>query len=204
MANYVVECGYVYKKVGYNEPVEYLKGKRNELELANPELNDLVSNSNSFETSKQYKYYHSIPSRTTLISKENDGTFTYTDDLTYSIYDIILTNTQKFSDFNYISLYDNVQQSLLETTKMSFPIKELRLSLGYRLGNVAIYGMRENSSIWEPVQTITVSSAVSKEYVIDFKDENGDYPYHAYMIDNISTNEIRVYQLDVILKKKKL
>ena len=49
----------VNKKVGYNEPVEYLKGKRNELELANPELNDLVSNSSSFETSKQYKYYHS-------------------------------------------------------------------------------------------------------------------------------------------------
>lgn len=201
MANYVVECGYVTEKVGYNEPLTYLEGERTKTELANPnDLESVISTSYSYETAKQDKYYHIVPTRETDIEQKTDGSYTFIDNTTYSIYDIILTDTQKFDNFNYISLYDDTRQSLLESTEMSFTIKQLRLTLGYRLGDVVIYGKKKDSATWDetPVAIISVTSAVSQEYIIDFKDNNGEYTYDAYKIDNISTNEIRVYSINVL------
>ena len=200
IANYVVECGYVYEKVNKGEPVRYLEGIRTQTELANPsELGDIVSTSKVHESSKQEKIYHIVPTRETLIDKEEDGSYTFIDNMYYNIYDIILTDTQKFPGFNYISLFDNQQQqSILESSKMSFNIRELRLTLGYRLGLVDVYGKRLDSDEWEKVTQINVTHSIQNQYIIDFSDSQGDYPYYAFKLDNISTNEIRLYGIDVL------
>jgi hypothetical protein len=207
MANYVVECGYCEYRPAKHIDIEYLKGVRTVLNLANPDLEDVISNNKYInETSRQNKVYHVIPTRDTYIS-ENNGVYKFVDNNTYSLYDIILTNTQKFPDFNYISLYDQVNnQSLLESSELKFNIKELKLRLGYRLGNVKIYGKRKtltgvNDDGWDEIGVIEVTSAVYQDYIIDFKNRNentkAEYPYYAFKIDNISSNEIRVNQIDV-------
>ncbi len=199
IANYVVECGFVDGQSEPHQEINYLKGKRTETELANPnDLNDIVSPSTDYETSRQYKVYQIIPTRNTSLEEENNGTYTFTDDKTYSIYDIILTNTQKLPDFSYISLYDDDRQSLVESSVMSFNIKKLSLRLGYRLGNVAVYGYDKEHDVWEKVTDINVNSAIYQEYEVDFKDSEGNYPYYAYRIDNTSTNEIRLTNIDVL------
>ena len=205
MANYVVECGYCEGKVPKGEAIKYLEGVRTKLTLANPnDLDDVINENTSdskinyvYETSKQEKIYHVIPTRVTEIVEEDENTFTFIDNNTYTVYDILLTNTQKLPDFNYISLYDNETQSILESSVMEFNIKELRLRLGYRLGNVKVYGMTKDG-LWKEVATINVTSAVYEDYIIDFKSSDGSYPYYAYKIDNISTNEIRVSKIDVL------
>lgn len=207
MANYVVECGYCEYRPAKHIDIEYLKGVRTVLNLANPDLEDVISNNEYInETSRQNKVYHVIPTRDTYIS-ENNGVYKFVDNNTYSLYDIILTNTQKFPDFNYISLYDQVNnQSLLESSELGFNIKELKLRLGYRLGNVKIYGKRKtltgvNDDGWDEIGVIEVTSAIYQDYIIDFKNRNentkAEYPYYAFKIDNISSNEIRVNQIDV-------
>ena len=199
MANFVVECGYCNGKAEPHKSIEYLQGERTDLDLANPDdLADVVQSINIYENSKQEQIYHVIPSRNTEIKQEN-GSYVFIDNDTYSVYDIILTDTQKFPDFNYISLYDNDKQSILATSKMSFNIKEVILKLGYRLGKLKIYGQTKEG-IWEEVCIVDVTSAVYSDYVIDFKgtDPENPYPYYAFKIDNISTNEIRVMEIGVV------
>ena len=130
---------------------------------------------------------------------ENSGVYTFIDNNTYSVFDIILTDTQKLPDFNYISLYDGDKQSILESTLMKFNIKELRLRLGYRLGNVKIYGKTMEGD-WEEVAVLNVNSAVYQDYKVNFigKDPENPYPYYAFKIDNISSNEIRISEIDVL------
>lgn len=200
IANYVVECGYVYEKVGRGEEINYLQGLRSEKVLANPnDLNDVVNSSKAYESSRQDKTYHIIPSRLTDLTDNGDDSYTFIDKVSYDLYDITLTDTQKLPDFNYISLYDDHRDSILESSVMNFSIKELRLTLGYRLGNVIIYGKgKENSDSWEKVAEINVSQAIYQEYKVDFKDSEGNYKYYAYKIDNVSTNEIRLTKMDVL------
>lgn len=202
MANYVVECGYCYEKVSNGEPIHYLEGDRNKKELANPDdLNDVVSIEKMYESAKQDKIYHIIPSRDTRLDIEENGTYTFTDDKTYSIYDIILTDTQRLPDFNYVSLYNDAKHSIFESTNMSFAIRELRLKLGYRLGTVTIYGKTaDNNAEWEKVTDVEIKSAIYDEYVVDFKNSLGQYPYVAYRIENFSTNEVRISEIDVVSK----
>ena len=201
MANYLVECGYVYEKVD-GDDVEYLEGLRSQKELANEhELGTVISGENNYESAKQEKVYHIIPTRDTSLTSQTENditTYTFTDNKTFNVFDIILTDTQKFPNFHYISLYDDERQSILESSIMSFNIKELRLNLGYRLGKLDIYGKTSENASWEKVTTIDVTSAIHQEYTIDFCDVNGDYPYYAFKIDNISSNEIRLYGIDVV------
>ncbi len=197
MANYVIECGYCDGKVDTGEEINYLEGNRTTTAMINnAELGSVVNNK---ESAKQEKEFHIVPTRQTTLVEEANGTYTFTDDKTYSIYDITLTDTQKLPDFNYISLYDDDRQSILESSIMSFPIKELRLNLGYRLGKVRVYGKtNEENAEWIEIGVVDVTSAVYQEYVMSFKDEDSDsYPYYAYKLDNISTNEIRLSQVDV-------
>lgn len=197
IANYVVECGYCYGQPTGHGEIEYLRGVRTKKELANEgDLADIITGNENVESAKQDKVYQVTPTRKTELGVR-DNIYTFIDDKTYSVYDITLTDTQKLPDFHYISLYDAAQNSILESSIMKFPIRELRVSLGYRLGNVKIYGKISEEAEWEEVKTINVTSAVYQEYVVDFK-KDGVYPYHAYKIDNISTNEIRVSQLDVL------
>lgn len=197
MANYVIECGYCVGKAANHETIEYLNGVRTNAILANPnDLNSVITIEVNKETSRQDKVFHVTPSRQTSL-EELDEWYRFTDDPTYSVYDIILSDTQKLPDFNYISLYDFGRNSILDSTIMSFPIQELRLTLGYRLGDVRIYGKTSELDDWELVDTITVTSAVYQEYVVDFKVDD-EYPYYAYRVDNISTNEIRVSKIDVL------
>ena len=201
VANYVIECGYCNGKANNHGEIEYLKGVRTTKELVNQAELGTIVGENNFETSRQDKIYQITPSRNTLLEKVKDNTYKFTDDKTFSVYDIKLINTQKLPDFNYISLYDYGKDSILESSIMSFGIKELHLTLGYRLGPVNIYGKIDEKSGWTLIATIEVKSAVYQEYVINFPEGNdpkNPYPYHAYKIDNISTNEIRVSQIDVL------
>ncbi len=213
IANYVVECGYCYGKAANHGEIEYLEGVRkineaskdseNPLNLANPnDLKDVINITTNLESSRQDKVYHVTPTRNTRLEWVEGVPYRFTDDTTYSVYDIKLTDTQKLPDFNYISLYDYGQNSILESGLMNFGIKELRLTLGYRLGKVNIYGMIDEETGWteEPIAVIDVTSAVYQEYVVNFPmgdDPNNKYPYRAFKIDNVSTNEIRVSQIDV-------
>ncbi len=209
IANYIVECGYCDGKSETHQPINYLEGARTKNELANPEdLSEIISPSTDYESSRQYKIYHIVPSRDTHLI-DNDTYYTFVDDTAYSVYDIILKDTQKLPDFNYISLYDDHRQSTLESSKTNFAIKELRVKLGYRLGNVAVYGYYHIPSTdsweWIPVSNINVTSAIYQEYIVDVAYETLDgegndvviYPY-AFKIDNNSTNEIRIAQIDIL------
>lgn len=209
MANYIVECGYCDGKSERHESINYLEGERTQNSLANPDdLNDVISPATDYESSRQYKVYHITPSRNTEII-DNDTYYTFIDDTTYSVYDIKLKDTQKLPEFNYISLYDDHRQSTLESTKTSFGIKELRVKLGYRLGNVKVYGYYHNPSSdaweWINISDINVTSAIYQEYIVDLayetKDGEGNdviiYPY-AFKLDNNSTNEIRISQIDIL------
>ena len=197
MIYYIVECGYCYEKVEYGETVNYLTGKRNGVNLANPDLNDVVDEEYGSESARQYKPIFLTPTRKTILNTNGDGTYTFVDDKTYDLYDIILTDTQ-IQNNTYISLYDDSRQSILESGELKSPIKQLRLTLGYRLGLVSIYGFNPETNEWEKLGELNVTQAVYQEYIIDFQDKNKGYTYTKFKIDNISTNEIRLTKVDVV------
>lgn len=186
--NYIISGGY-YDATGG----QYLTGVRNQKELVNEEdLGDVVQNVIR-ESSKQTKIYSVTPSRDTSIKLEGN-VYTFTDNKTYGIYDIILEHAEKSG--TYISLKDDATQSIIKSSEIKFGIKELRLSLGYGLGKVRIYGTN-NNGIEETIGEIEVTDAVYSEYSIDFKPTSEKY-FTKFRIDNVSTNEIRLNKISLV------
>lgn len=186
--NYIISGGY-YDATGG----QYLTGVRNQKELVNEkDLGDVVQNVIR-ESSKETKIYSVTPSRDTSIKLE-DNVYTFTDNKTFGIYDIILEQTEKSG--TYISLKDDATQSIIKSSEIKFGIKELRLSLGYGLGKVRIYGTN-NKGIEEIIGEIEVTDAVYSEYSIDFKPTNEKY-FTKFRIDNVSTNEIRLNKISLV------
>lgn len=186
--NYIISGGY-YDATGG----QYLTGVRNQKELVNEEdLGDVVQNVIR-ESSKQTKIYSVTPSRDTSIKLEGN-VYTFTDNKTFGIYDIILEHADNTG--SYISLKDDATQSIIKSSEIKFGIKELRLSLGYGLGKVRIYGTN-NNGIEETIGEIEVTDAVYSEYSIDFKPTSEKY-FTKFRIDNVSTNEIRLNKISLV------
>lgn len=184
--NYIIEGGF------YDENrSEFISGIRSGNELANK--NDLNNNDIQqllIESSKESKVFAVTPTRNTNITKVGD-TYTFTDKLTFELAKIYFTQAQITGA--YVSLYDDTRQSVLESGEFGFDIKEIRLTLGYGLGKVRIYGCKRDSNQWETIAEVDVTNAVYTEYVVNF-----DIGYNKIKIDNISTNEIRLNKLDVV------
>lgn len=184
--NYIIEGGF------YDENrSEFISGIRSGNELANK--NDLNNNDIQqllIESSKESKVFAVTPTRNTKVTKNGD-TYTFTDKLTFELAKIYFTQAQITG--TYVSLYDDTRQSVLESGEFGFDIKEIRLTLGYGLGKVRIYGCKRDSNQWETIAEVDVTNAVYTEYVVNF-----DIGYNKIKIDNISTNEIRLNKLDVV------
>lgn len=169
---------------------KFVSGIRSGNELANKDDLDFDDvQSLLIESSGESKVFAVTPSRVTNVTKSGD-TYTFTDKLTFELCQAIFTQTDIHGD--YVPLYDDTRQSTIETTEFKFDIKELRLSLGYGLGKVRIYGLKNGT--WIPVEEIEVESAVYSEYIVSLVDDT----YNGFKIDNISTNEIRLNKLDIV------
>ena len=188
--NYIISGGYYDASSS-----EYLSGVRNYKQLVNEDdLRDVEEIENvTVESSKQTKIYSVTPSRDTSIKLEDD-VYTFTDNKTFGIYDIILEQADNTG--TYISLKDDATQSIIKSSEIKFGIKELRLSLGYGLGKVRIYGTN-NNGIEEIIGEIEVTDAVYSEYSIDFKPTSLKY-FTKFRIDNVSTNEIRLNKISLV------
>lgn len=185
--NYIIEGGF------YDENrSEFISGIRSGNELANK--NDLNNNDIQqllIESSKESKVFAVTPTRNTKVTKNVD-TYTFTDKLTFELAKIYFTQAQITG--THVSLYDDTKQSVLESGEFGFDIKEIRLTLGYGLGKVRIYGYNRQTSTWDIIEEVNVTSAVYTEYVVSFMSGL----YNKIKIDNISTNEIRLNKLDVV------
>lgn len=182
--NYYIEGGF-YDSVRN----EYISGIRSDEILANKtdlnfeEILDIL-----MESSNEGKAYTVTPSRQTEVT-ENAGTYHYTDKKTYEVYDVSLINANIVN--GYISLFDDATQSIIESGSCGFDIKELKMTLGYGLGKVRIYGY--NGTTWDIIEEVDVTSAVYTEYTVSFMSGL----YSKFRIDNISTNEIRINNITV-------
>lgn len=177
--DYVYEYGYCTEKDD-NADVQYLEGT--------------ATGASELESSKQEKLLTISPSRKTSLKQETDGTYTFVDDNTFNLYDVKLTNTQ-VSNSEYISL---TSDSIIESSILGFSIKKLTIKVGYNVGNLDIYGKETESSEWVKVSELDTYTDEYKQYVIDFNDGSGNYPYYAYKISNVSSNEIRITEIDLL------
>ena len=189
--NYIIEGGF------YDENrSEFISGIRSGNELANK--NDLNNNDIQqllIESSKESKVFAVTPTRKTNVTKEGDTyTYTFTDSLTFELAKITFTDAQITG--TYVSLYDDTKQSVLESGEFGFDIKEIRLTLGYGLGKVRIYGYNRLTDKWDTIEEVNVTNAVYTEYVVNFMSTSG--LYNKIKIDNISTNEIRLNKFDIV------
>ncbi len=198
VVNYVIEGGfYDANYTNHANHIDnsgccdkFVSGIRSGNELANKDDLDFDDvQSLLIESSGESKVFAVTPSRVTNVTKSGD-TYTFTDKLTFELCQVIFTQTDIHGD--YVPLYDDTRQSTIESTELKFDIKELRLSLGYGLGKVRIYGLKGGE--WIPIEEIEVESAVYTEYKVSFMSDT----YNGFKIDNISTNEIRMNKLDIV------
>lgn len=194
VVNYIIEGGFY--DANYDNPDDdmsggsFVTGIRSSNELANEtDLNSTDIQKLLIESSLESKTFAVTPSRVTNVTKSDD-TYTFTNKLTFELCQIIFTDTDIAGD--YVPLHDGVKQSTIESTALKFDIKELRLSLGYGLGKVRIYGLKDEE--WIQIEEIEVDSAVYTEYKVSFMSDT----YNGFKIDNISTNEIRINKLDIV------
>lgn len=187
VVNYIIEGGFYDQNRS-----EYISGIRSGNELANKDdLNSKDIQDLLIESSKESKVFAVTPSRVTNVTKDGD-TYTFVDKVKFEICKIYFQNTKITG--NYVSLHDDATQSIIESSELKFDIRELRITLGYGLGKVRIYGY--NGTEWKIVEEVNVNNAVYTEYTVDFMDDT----YSAFRIDNISTNEIRLNKLDIVSK----
>lgn len=194
VVNYIIEGGFY--DPNYDNPNDdmsggsFVTGIRSSNELANRDDLDFDEVQRLLiESSLESKVFAVTPSRVTNVTKSGN-TYTFTDKLTFELCQIIFTDTDITGD--YVPLHDGVKQSTIESTALKFDIKELRLSLGYGLGKVRIYGLKGGE--WKQIEEIEVESAVYTEYKVSFMKDT----YNGFKIDNISTNEIRINKLDIV------
>lgn len=189
--NYIIEGGY------YDENRdEYISGIRSTHDLANKnDLDNTFIQGLLIESSLETKTYSVTPSRVTKIEK-NGTNYTFTDKKTFEVYNLELINTSITN--NYIRLFDDATQSIIESSELKFGINKLKLTLGYGVGEVRIYGF--NGTDWIIVGEINVNTAVYSEYEISFD----SYKYTKFRIDNISTNEIRLNKIDLVSRSNKM
>lgn len=194
VVNYVIEGGFY--DANYDNPDDdmsggsFVSGIRSGNELANKDDLDFDDvQSLLIESSLESKVFAVTPSRVTNVTKSGD-TYTFTDKLTFELCQVIFTQTDIHGD--YVPLYDDTRQSTIESNEFKFDIKELRLSLGYGLGKVRIYGLKGGK--WIQIEEIDVENAVYSEYKVSFMSDT----YNGFKIDNISTNEIRLNKLDIV------
>lgn len=194
VVNYVIEGGFY--DANYDNPDDdmsggsFVSGIRSGNELANKDDLDFDDvQSLLIESSLESKVFAVTPSRVTNVTKSGD-TYTFTDKLTFELCQVIFTQTDIHGD--YVPLYDDTRQSTIESNEFKFDIKELRLSLGYGLGKVRIYGLKGGK--WIQIEEIDVENAVYSEYKVSFMSDT----YNGFKIDNVSTNEIRLNKLDIV------
>lgn len=188
--NNVIYVGYYdVNKKDTDDP--FVSGRRSDYDLANRPLEGELNNLMTIETSRQTRVYTTTPSRITSLEKDgtNEKQYVFTDIMNYSIFNLDVIKGTISAD-GYIALTNQSikTNTIIESQKLEFGIIQLKLLLGFGLGNVEIYGKTDTSD-WELVQTISLSSYEYTEYSIDF-DSSKQYTY--FRIDNASDNEIRM------------
>lgn len=190
--NYVIDAGYYDP----NNSSGFVEGKRTNNRFANIPIEDELADKVLMETSKQSKIYSVTPSRITTLDKNEDNTFTFTDIKEFNLFDIHLYNAKIEDQVVYV-YDDGINNTLIISDYIPFGLHSIRLSIGYNLGNVEIYGSKTGlDDDWQLVDTIYVNSYDSKIYTIDFSNTN----YQYFKIDNISLKEMHINEMQIIAK----
>lgn len=187
--NYIIYAGY------YNSTTfDFVEGIRNNEGFANIPIEDTLIDQVMIESSKQSRIYSVTPSRHTDLIKDEENSFTFIDETTYHLFDLVATDAKIQNGIFYL-FDDEDQNSIIVSKEMKFGLNALRLTLGYNLGSVAIYGSQDGI-VWQFVDTIYVDTLENKIYEVDFS----SFDYNYFKIDNTSYNEIHLKEVEVIAK----
>ena len=187
--NYIIYAGY------YNSTTfDFVEGIRNNEGFANIPIEDTLIDQVMIESSKQSRIYSVTPSRHTDLIKDEENSFTFIDETTYHLFDLVATDAKIQNGIFYL-FDDEDQNSIIVSKEMKFGLNALRLTLGYNLGSVAIYGSQDGI-VWQFVDTIYVDTLENKIYEVDFS----SFDYNYFKIDNTSYNEIHLKEIEVIAK----
>lgn len=192
--NNVIYVGY-YDENKANTDNPFVSGRRSDYDLANKPLTGELNSLMTVETSKQIRVYTTTPSRVTQLDRnELNNEYIFKDIKNYQIFNLDIINGS-ISEEGYITLTDKSikTDTIIESQKLDFGIIQLKLILGYGLGDVNIYGKTDDGD-WELVKMITLTNYEYSEFVIGF-DSQKNYSY--FRIDNNSNNEIRMKGLSL-------
>ncbi len=186
--NEIIHVGYfnedAYDPANGNDA--FLLGTRNDDQLNNRPLDNVVNNMAQKESSEQIKIYSVTPSRKTELTTNDSKTeFTFTDITSYHIIDLNTINLASTGE--KIGLGSS---SVIESSLIKGNIRELGLKLGYNTGIIKVSGKKTEAGEWTTIASFEVDKIDYTYYYIDFEEKGNDYKY--FKIENLSDDEIRL------------
>ena len=176
--------------VGYcNEAkTDYISGMRNDDDIINQPIEDIVEGVATKESSKNEKIYSVTPSRVTNLTKADNNNYTFTDITTYHVIDLDISNGS-INDGKIVLSDDATNNTIITSSDIKGKIRELGLELGFGTGLVEVLGSTDGLS-WTPITTFLVDDVDYKYYYVDFEAKGNNFTH--FKVDNKSLGEMRL------------
>lgn len=176
--------------VGYcNEAkTDYISGMRNDDDIINQPIEDIVEGVATKESSKNEKIYSVTPSRVTSLTKTDNNNYTFTDITTYHVIDLDISNGS-ITDGKIVLSDNATNDTIITSSSIKGKIREIGLELGFGTGLVEVLGSTDGLS-WTPIATFLVDDVDYKYYYVDFEAKGNNFTH--FKVDNKSLGEMRL------------
>lgn len=186
-----------YLYVGYCDTNgDYISGSRSENKVfTNIPISELLKNQLQYETSLQLKQYSIFPSRDTKLDSdaENNNKYHFEDNHKFKVFDVTITNGDMTS-VNKVILNELTE---IISSEISQGISKLILNLGYKTGNIDVYGSTDNTE-YTLIDTIKVDKVTYKDYDVEFPSA---VQYKYFKIVSNNTQEIRLSKITLVVNE---